>query len=180
MWPRYYLLGQLCLGFSHTFSQNKRKKKSERRGRRECSFKSCGGKKEKKKKWVNSLTFIPPNYPEILSPAFVLSCCNSATETKPNIQIQLDFLKVLCFSFLVPVVGPSAKDFYTLKCANFPEDRFYPITNVFYWCAVNQPWSHHMKRDLSCFDPNSNIDDWCLNCSSSFFSAGCINLIISC
>lgn len=52
---------------------------------------------------------------------------------------------------------------------NIQEDRFYPIANVFYWCAINQPWSHLMKRDLSCFDPNSNIDDSCLNCSSSLF-----------
>jgi len=31
----------------------------------------------------------------------------------------IDFLKVLSFSFPVPVVGPSAKDFYHLQRAKF-------------------------------------------------------------
>ena len=47
----------------------------------------------------------------------------------------LDFLKVLCFSFPVAVVGPSVKDFYPLRWPNlqveFSSSGFYPITNGF-------------------------------------------------
>ena len=37
----------------------------------------------------------------------------------------MDFLKVLCFSFLVPVVDPSAKDFNPLQRANLQEEFSY-------------------------------------------------------
>ena len=61
----------------------------------------------------------------------------------------LDFLKVLRFSFPVPVVGPSAEDFYPRR--NFPPVG---LSNHerFYWCAVNQTRSRHMKSDLNCFE----------------------------
>ena len=36
-----------------------------------------------------------------------------------NLGTTIDFLKVLGFSFPVPVVGPSAKDFYPLQRAKF-------------------------------------------------------------
>ena len=75
----------------------------------------------------------------------------------------LDFLKVLRFPFPVPVVGPSAKDFYPLQRAKFYRRNFPPVGFIqslfnherFYWCAVNETRSRHMKRDLNCFDPNS-------------------------
>ena len=74
----------------------------------------------------------------------------------------MDFLKVHRFSFSVATVGPSVKDFYSpsLPRAKFTAGfflfRFYPITNGFHCCAVNQARSRHMKRNLSCFDQNSN------------------------
>ena len=39
----------------------------------------------------------------------------------------VDFLKVLRFSFPVPVVGPSAKDFYPLQRAKFTGGIFLPF-----------------------------------------------------
>ena len=60
-----------------------------------------------------------------------------------------DFLKVLRFSFPVPVVGPSAKDFYPLQHAKFTRGIFllWVLSNHerFYWCVVNQTRSCHMK-----------------------------------
>ena len=63
----------------------------------------------------------------------------------------LDFLEVLRFSFPVPVVGPSAKTFIPCRAPiSLPE----VLSNHerFYWCAVNQTRSCHMKRDLNCFE----------------------------
>ena len=39
----------------------------------------------------------------------------------------IDFLKVLRFSFPVPVVGPCAKDFYPLQRAKFTGGIFLPF-----------------------------------------------------
>ena len=74
-------------------------------------------------------------------------------------SLTVDFSKVLRFSFPLPVVGPSAKDFYPLWRAKSTGGIFllWVLSNHerFYWCAVNQTRSRHMKRDLNCFDPNS-------------------------
>ena len=66
--------------------------------------------------------------------------------------IRLDFLKVLRFSFPVPVVGSSAKDFYPPQRAKFTGGIFlqWVLSNHerFYWYAVNQTRSRLMKCDL--------------------------------
>ena len=71
----------------------------------------------------------------------------------------IDFLEVLRFSLPVPVVGPSARSslatarrtFSPCSAPNLQEEfsscGFYPFKDVFYWCAVNQDRSRHMKRD---------------------------------
>ena len=56
--------------------------------------------------------------------------------TDLNFQSKIDFLKVLRFSFPVPVVSPCTEDFYHLQRAKnlreeFSSSRFYPITNGF-------------------------------------------------
>ena len=85
---------------------------------------------------------------------------------RPSIHCLLDFLKNLRFPFPVPVVGPSTKDFYPLQCAKFTGEisLLWVLSNHerFYWCAVNQTRSRHMKRDVNCFDPNSV--DLCIFC----------------
>ena len=69
---------------------------------------------------------------------------------RPSLHCLLDFLKNLCFSFPVPVVGPSTKDFYPLQRAKFTEEIFllWVLSNHerFYWCAVNQTRSRHMHE----------------------------------
>ena len=81
---------------------------------------------------------------------------------RPSIHCLLDFLKNLRFSFPVPVVGPSTKDFYPLQRAKFTGEIFLPwvLSNHerFYWCAVNQTRSRHMLCDSNCFD--WNYDSW--------------------
>ena len=66
--------------------------------------------------------------------------------------MQLDFFKVLRFSFPVPVVGPRAKDFYPLQRAEFTRGilLLWVLSNHerFYWWAVNQTRSRHMKREI--------------------------------
>ena len=84
------------------------------------------------------------------------------------------FLKVLRFSFPVPVVSPGAKDFYPLRRAKFTGGIFL-LSQVlskhqsFYRYAFNQTRSRHMKCDLNRFDPNSIMIQ--LSC---LFLAGCI------
>ena len=53
------------------------------------------------------------------------------------------------------LLSPAARQIYRRK---FPPVGF--IRSLFnhewfYWCAVNETRSRHMKRDLNCFDPNS-------------------------
>ena len=67
----------------YIFPQQKKRKVKEGGGGMLIYKLREGGGEEKK--WVNSVTFIPPNYLEIMSPAFALSCCTSATETTANI-----------------------------------------------------------------------------------------------
>ena len=101
---------------------------------------------------------------------------------RPSIHCLLDFLKNLRFSFPVPVVGPSTKDFYPLQRAKFTGEIFLPwvLSNHerFYWCAVNQTRSRHMKRDVNCFDPNSV--DLCIFCWLYFdFFIPCFQIVRS-
>ena len=44
-----------------------------------------------------------------------------------HLGARVDFLKVLRFSFPVPVVGPCAKDFYPLQRAKFTGGIFLPF-----------------------------------------------------
>ena len=48
---------------------------------------------------------------------------NNCIQKLYKVHTFLEFLKVLCFSFPVPVVGPSA-DFYLLQRAKFTADVF--------------------------------------------------------
>ena len=50
---------------------------------------------------------------------------------RPTTPSALDFLKDLRFSFPVPVVGPSAEDFYLLQRAKFSSRRFFQSRTVF-------------------------------------------------
>ena len=71
----------------------------------------------------------------------------------------IDFLEVLRFSFPVPVVGPSARSslatarrtFSPCSAPNLQEEfsscGFFSMKEVFYWRAVKQTRSRHMKRD---------------------------------
>ena len=60
---------------------------------------------------------------------------NNCLQKLYKVYFFLDFLKVLRFSFPVPVVGPSAKTFIPCRAPNLQEEfssrRFYPITNGF-------------------------------------------------
>ena len=69
------------------------------------------------------------------------------------------FLKVLHFSFLVPVVDPSAKDFYPLQCAKFTGGNFLLITSA----VMIQIQIKTMIAAVL-----------------YFITAGCINLVILC
>lgn len=51
-------------------------------------------------------------------------CCFGFLGMDVRFSHPLDFLKNLCFSSPVPVVVPSAKDFYPLQCAKFTEGIF--------------------------------------------------------
>ena len=76
---------------------------------------------------------------------------NNCLQKLYKVYFFVDFLKVLRFSFPVPVVGPSAKTFIPCRAPiSLPE----VLSNHerFYWCAVNQTRSCHMKRDLNCFE----------------------------
>ena len=57
---------------------------------------------------------------------------NNCLQKLYKVYFFLDFLKVLRFSFPVPVVGPSAKTFIPCRTPNLQEEfsscRFYPIT----------------------------------------------------
>ena len=60
---------------------------------------------------------------------------NNCLQKLYKVYFFLDFLKVLRFSFPVPVVGPSPKTFIPCRAPNLQEEfssrRFYPITNGF-------------------------------------------------
>ena len=82
----------------------------------------------------------------------------------------LDFLKVLRFSFPVAVVGPSTKGLLSPAVAKFTGGIYLQsvLSNQerFYWWAINQTQSHHIKLDLNCFDPNSI--ELCIFCELYF------------
>ena len=64
------------------------------------------------------------------------------------------------------LLSPAARQIYRRK---FPPVGF--IRSLFnhewfYWCAVNETRSRHMKRDLNCFDPNSI--ELCIFCKLYF------------
>ena len=89
---------------------------------------------------------------------------NNCLQKLYKVYFFLDFLKVLRFSFPVPVVGPSAKTFIPCRTPNLQEEfsscRFYPITNGF----TDAP---SIKSDHATW----NVTWTALNC---VFFAGCI------
>ena len=69
--------------------------------------------------------------------------------TDLNFQSKIDFLKVLSFSFPVPIVGSCTKDFYHLQRAktyrrNFPPVGFIPSLTVLLMRRQSNPITPHV------------------------------------